>query len=785
MKFCDMPNYKRLFVQIITICVIAVLLVANSLLLPPTPVNATTGDEVRAAKKIVSVVYDDSGSMHGNRCSYANYSLQALTALMNEQDELYVTFMHEPDGYQQISLSSLQDSVNSIRDMNDSGYTPEQAIDTAMSVLDGISEDDPTTQFWLIVMTDGEVYANTNDDNSVIDIQSKLDSYKNKTMSNGSTLNIVYLGMVGAATVTGDPAGSLYSFMPDDDSGIVSAMRDISNLVSSRIVADSITWISSNEIQVTSNLPCYSISVLSQKSSAYIVSAKTDELDLNVQRNISLDATDIYYGESMPSLYGNAGVINYKNGDEMLVIPAGTYNIVFSDEVDVNNVVVQFEPAISFKTEITRNGVVLGDETELEYDDKVSIKLIPIIPGTDEVIPAETLPDDMTWNIEYLVDGVSIASAQTDELTDVTIQAGSNCIKGTILIPGFAPYIKEQNFDIVVPTPTPTPTPTPPPVYNFDIVVEEPDIYVPAENKPEDFKVSGVTYDRSEIRNIVFDESNTVKFIINNDGVPLSVEEQQNIGVSLVIDSVEYTPSETKGMFDWLASKLMNCRLEQNPDGSYSLIPEVPFFFFTTLFIKEGTYTAHVKLSNDDSVVAAGSFTLVRNKSEDAIPWIVIGILLFLLYMFICSRKHKFRNQTVVYEKFKMLNNGRGVQDHEFSTSTVLKNNLLFVLLVPYKACVKSWNGFTFVADSDGFYVTGKSIANKYRFYGVRNQNPVSNLGAIAKRLDPTKDKNKCVANDTGLQQNQSVYLSDDDPKSFKDKSKNADVFVYRLKYEE
>ena len=57
---------------------------------------AINGDEIRASKKIISVVYDDSGSMCGERWSYTDYAMQALIALLNEQDELYITFMSDP-----------------------------------------------------------------------------------------------------------------------------------------------------------------------------------------------------------------------------------------------------------------------------------------------------------------------------------------------------------------------------------------------------------------------------------------------------------------------------------------------------------------------------------------------------------------------------------------------------------------------------------------------------------------------------------------------------------------
>ncbi len=684
-------------------------------------VNASTGDEVRAAKKIVSVVYDDSGSMQGERWSFANYSMQALIALMNEQDELYITFMSQPETSQEISLNSLQSSVNKIHDISNHRYTPELALDTAMSRLDSISENDPTTQFWYIVMTDGEIYDDLESDGNVIDIQRKLDSYKNKLMSNSSKLNIVYLGMVGASPVTGDPINNLYSYMPETDSDIVSAMRNISNVVSSRIVAESITRINSKEIKVTSELPLFNLSVLSQRSSAKIVKAKADEIDLNVQRNISLDATDLPNGSPLPDLYGNAGVINLIENGEQKVIAAGTYTITFSDEVDVNDIVVQFEPAIGFRTDIVCNGVAVGSLDELNYGDKVSIRLVPVIPGTDEEIPYETLPEGMKIDIEYKVDGNVVASSQTGELTDITIDEGNNRLRGTIIIPGFAPYISEESFEIVNI------------VYHFGIVVEEPDVYVPEGKKPENYEVSGVTYDRSCIKDIVFDDTNTVRFWIINDGKKLNSEEQSDINVSLEFVGMDFKPSQDSGLWGFLGSKLMKARLEQNADGSYSLVPEVPSFLpFMTLVIKDGTYTANVVVSRDNSVSNVGSFKILRNKAENSIPWIYILFLLFLLYLLgMIIFKKKFMHQHVFYERWSN-NDGTGVlrDSDDFYLSS------LPTLLLPTSACFKKRWGIVFLAETDGgVYITGKSIAQTYEYYGYGFGDPESDIYSISEGL--------------------------------------------------
>ncbi|KIR01308.1 hypothetical protein P261_00122 [Lachnospiraceae bacterium TWA4] len=100
-----------------------------------TIVYASTGDEVIASKKIISIVYDDSGSMEGKRWSYTNYAMQALTALLNEQDELYITFMSSPSKSVKMDTSDLEKTIKIIRDWSKSGGTPEEALDTARKNL--------------------------------------------------------------------------------------------------------------------------------------------------------------------------------------------------------------------------------------------------------------------------------------------------------------------------------------------------------------------------------------------------------------------------------------------------------------------------------------------------------------------------------------------------------------------------------------------------------------------------------------------------------------------------
>lgn len=689
-----------------TCFIILFTMIISTICISLKPVNATTGNEIRASKKIISVVYDDSGSMAGERWSYTNYAMQALIALLNEQDELYITFMSDPLKTVEMDTSDLPGTIKQIHDWADSGGTPGEALDTARQQLETISENDTTSQFWLVIMTDGGITMNSS-------LQDKLNSYKNNTMSNGTMLNVVYLGMGAASKASEDKANNLHTYVADSDTEIISTLRDVANLVSGRLTADQVSQIDSKTISITSKLPLYSISVLSQKSNAKVDSAKTDEEKLNIQRNLSLDATNLFpNGIPIDTLYGNAAVINKQNAKgELQVIPAGTYTVTFSSDVDVNNMAIQVEPAIALKAEISRTGVVIDDMSKLGNGDKVDIKIIPIVPGTDEVIPDSDLPKQISWNIEYEVDGAVIDHGNGTSLTGVTLTHGSNTVRGIINIPGYAPFVNEVYFNIAEI------------VYHFDIEMIEPSV---------------TSYHRSDMKKLTLDDTNTYKFRIKNDGKVLSKEEQKSIGVSLQIDDVATVPYSDNNIIYKAGNVEVKCKLKQNDDGSYSLIPSCPTGV-PIIGLQAGEYTVKVSVSLDNTVTEQAVFTVVPS-AEDAkdIPKIIIGFLSLLYLLYIIFIKKKFKGQVVHYERYRLIDNGKGVLQRG-STSSQELGILSGHLLLPTKACYIKYQDLKLVADSDGMVmITGDSIAKAVYAYGTSVNEPEEDLGTIIEQMHIT-----------------------------------------------
>lgn len=119
--------------------------------------------QVVYAQNHVAVYYDDSGSMLKpvERWLAANYSLQMLAAVMNEQDEILLTKMTNIKQVQSLQgSSSIQQFLQQMQqEAQPSGNTPYEGISQLVQALAKKS----TGQKWLVVITDGKFSVNSSE----------------------------------------------------------------------------------------------------------------------------------------------------------------------------------------------------------------------------------------------------------------------------------------------------------------------------------------------------------------------------------------------------------------------------------------------------------------------------------------------------------------------------------------------------------------------------------------------------------------------------------------------
>lgn len=690
--------------------------------------NNDSGDTVTSPKKIISVVYDDSGSMAGERWTYANYSLQTLTSLLNTQDELYVTYMSDPSDAKKISLTDIQDSVDKIRDKEDSHNTPEESIDTAVGKLDSVKGTDATTQYWLIIMTDGAINGMSNEE-----LQKKIDSVKNKKMDNGSSMYIDYLGMGDAWNIKADEANGLYSFKATDDK-ILDVMKALANQISGRIEVDSsnITQVDKKTVKVHSELPLYSLSVLSQESDAKVLSAKAEN-ELDVERNISLNATDLKNGIKKEKMFGNAAVIS--NGSK--AIYQGDYTINFSKKVDVKNLTFLYEPAIEFIVNITKQGIKVDDPKTLKVGDKIDIEIVPVVPGTDTQISDSVLPKNTAFGVQCAVNESVVKKSSSRSLTDVKIKAGKNVINTQMQIPGFVPITKQVAM------------------------------FHPIEKVDYSFKINqsdGASYNRSKLELISGKE---IQFWILGNGKKLSKKDTKDIKIDVAVAGVDKSGIKEKGFRGFInrfGLKNAKVKIQQKEDGSYILKLKHPIAIapFAT---HAGKYTVKVTFDNNKKTSSKVTFTVVPEIGEWFWMIVCIFVIIFILYILdILFLKSKFHGETVYYTQYRLLSDGSGklqAGQGDAKRLPFLTPNL-FIPFVTRSASV-TFQGMKLVADESIVKIPGKAIKQSVYAYGKSSDKPEKHLGRIVKSMkvvDSTKSKKETIIPDVILNQNKTYFKS-------------------------
>ena len=690
--------------------------------------NNDSGDTVTSPKKIISVVYDDSGSMAGERWTYANYSLQTLTSLLNTQDELYVTYMSDPSDAKKISLTDIQDSVDKIRDKEDSHNTPEESIDTAVGKLDSVKGTDATTQYWLIIMTDGAINGMSNEE-----LQKKIDSVKNKKMDNGSSMYIDYLGMGDAWNIKADEANGLYSFKATDDK-ILDVMKALANQISGRIEVDSadITQVDKKTVKVHSELPLYSLSVLSQESDAKVLSAKAEN-ELDVERNISLNATDLKNGIKKEKMFGNAAVIS--NGSK--AIYQGDYTINFSKKVDVKNLTFLYEPAIEFIVNITKQGIKVDDPKTLKVGDKIDIEIVPVVPGTDTQISDSVLPKNTAFGVQYAVNESVVKKSSSRSLTDVKIKAGKNVINTQMQIPGFVPITKQVAM------------------------------FHPIEKVDYSFKINqsdGASYNRSKLELISGKE---IQFWILGNGKKLSKKDTKDIKIDVAVAGVDKSGIKEKGFRGFInrfGLKNAKVKIQQKEDGSYILKLKHPIAIapFAT---HAGKYTVKVTFDNNKKTSSKVTFTVVPEIGEWFWMIVCIFVIIFILYILdILFLKSKFHGETVYYTQYRLLSDGSGklqAGQGDAKRLPFLTPNL-FIPFVTRSASV-TFQGMKLVADESIVKIPGKAIKQSVYAYGKSCDKPEKHLGRIVKSMkvvDSAKSKKETIIPDVILNQNKTYFKS-------------------------
>lgn len=629
-------------------------------------------------KKIVSVLYDDSASMHmsGNPSwSYANYAMQAFAGLMNDNDTLMLTYMSEPgkiirsgdkNGLLGDFKEERQKTVDNLRkNIDGGGITPFSAVDTACQALIAEKDSNSSTQYWLVVITDGAFEkepGNENTEASKEEIEEKLGKYAASKMPNGSDMKIMYMA-IGDEAVIPDENENI-TVKKSNATDIIDTLSGIADEISGRyrLEEDSLKIRDGNILELSSKVPLLNIQILTQNVDASVDAAEMKEGGDLAVKSIGIASPErIDERNSGNKLYGNISTIT-SGGD---YIDEGDYTIHFDKKITKDDIVVLYEVALETRMTITKNGKEVKDVSVLRQGDVIDISCDVVKMGTGEKIDLSLLPGDMYQGFTLTVDEGGTRVIDTDEFKyeDYKVGTEETEITATANLVGFAPLVKREAFQ-----------PRMPVVYGIKVAGEDPEI------------------PKNELKGSE-SEFGGVEFIVTGDGEPLSKAEIESI-IDKESIKIDHRGDETPVEFEYQV--LDNGTLKVMPEASW--VQRWILGYFT---IPTGQYDVTVTV--DEKTAAVGNFSV-----EQYTLWhVVISLILLALLIWIIGWlvKKKFPMAAVEKATF-VIDYDEHRRPQIRSTDRVSRKKTMLSPFIqffkPYKACRKKVSGSDLVLIAGG-----------------------------------------------------------------------------------
>lgn len=370
---------KKVLLLVLTVCLLLQALAASAL------AAGLQGDDARYTQKVVSVLYDNSGSMsRENRYEYARYAIQMLMSLLGEKDKLIITPMNTPksqpvaDGSHsvEIDLSKANRELqieqalkNSFLGSDPSGETPSKSMKVALDQLAArglATKDDLMGQkknqdkeYWFVLLTDGALDNRT--DPTVT--ESLVSSY----VSQYASLQTIFLAFGADATdLTGCNLSKTTPFFPykaSKPSEIVAAIQEIANRLTGRYTLDPSAYTVSGS-KVAIDLDSYefslnSISVTVQNCGASLKSAKYNGKPIDI-----LQPCEIVADAALNMKSGYTAVIK-DNSKPNSYLSGGVLELEFTDRV--SHLAVLVEPALYIEPYLEYQDGTAWVEKDMQY----------------------------------------------------------------------------------------------------------------------------------------------------------------------------------------------------------------------------------------------------------------------------------------------------------------------------------------------------------------------------------------------------------------------------------
>ena len=460
-----------------------------------------------AKKRVVTLVFDDSGSMAGyndgtgrtvplDNWKYANYSLQTLAGLLSPDDKLRVINMSVPGEVVEIRLASdnRQRAIDEIRNWNIelSTGTPFKTVRTAIASLEKEAQGKPDAEYWLVVLTDGVFSdfqpseAQNSDPKRNLELAAKeLAAYRQAMESYQATAKSVLLTIETAALAANqeltDTMTAFKKIWQDTLDGtvieskgtqdIIVRMQEVAALMTNRDPAgnpkQSVKPIYSGDtVQFNSLFPMRRLTLLEQavqdpqQSTATANPGKltVDQSDKTSAAMRFDIATPVDPYELNPPIFSS--ITHYESSSAEGSLPEGTYRIELQDaENRKDRLQFLVEPAFDYKLEVLKrneDGTDSRQEDEFYFGSRMAAVVRLLRSDTADEPLALTSSARQLLSITGTLNGQQLLY-RWDEQQQAYIaefdmpEASPNELTAKVHVPGF--YLKERTISFMGVTP--------------------------------------------------------------------------------------------------------------------------------------------------------------------------------------------------------------------------------------------------------------------------------------------------------------------------------------------
>lgn len=336
----------------------------------------------KTIKRIISVAYDDSGSMSTNdNWAYASYSLQNMIGLMNSNDEFNVVKMSDLKNVG-INLSNNSDRTSDIKMVegwNTVAGTDVSAIEIAGNWLKTKKDeykDSQTVEYWLVVLTDGSFGNN-------ISAYTYMENYFNnlKSSMDGSKFEGVFVAI--GSGITKETKDTWNKTMKDhlisanNSTDIINAMNEVSGLIlgqGGKYVDINIKTISKgNGVEFETPFPLKKFIIFEQNQSVSINEIKVDEMKVNSVAD---------FKTNKPGSGSFNSRIIHCEGENEEYIPAGKIMVNFDSKIDVgeSKFKILTEAAVNATLKVVdKKGNIVDDINSISFTEGETIELAAVI----------------------------------------------------------------------------------------------------------------------------------------------------------------------------------------------------------------------------------------------------------------------------------------------------------------------------------------------------------------------------------------------------------------------